>query len=411
VTLTAQKRHDPTIDFGCVTPCTGAIGDFVWHDRDRDGLQGIGETGLADVTVYLLDQNGQPFNPMVTTTTNGQGGYHCPGVCPGTYTVAVDESTLPNGTTWTPTAAFVGTDPGTEGSDPDDSNSNPFLVTLAEGEENTTIDFGYFTNCAGAIGNFVWYDVDGDGLQGLNEPGIPGVKVTAYRAGLAAGSSVTDGSGFYLVRQLCAGTYQMVVSQVPPQYSGETARFAPTQNPNTVQNPTTDNNGSGYIVTLLSDVPGDPASTDLTIDFGYLAACTGKIGDFVWLDTNQDGVQDPGETGLVGALVIVKDDETEEVVMSKKKEENLLQEIKKKLKIKEEEVNELKVGMRGDGGGEGGERYARQMIDTGFGERSRGGRMLIPPANSSSTSTRNDRAIAKALMQLQQQQQEEQQEE
>jgi hypothetical protein len=41
--------------------------------------------------------------------------------------------------------------------------------------------------------------------------------------------------------------------------------------------------------------------------------------------------------------------------MSKKKEENLLQEIKKKLKIKEEEVNELKVGMRGDGGERGEE--------------------------------------------------------
>ena len=31
----------------------GAIGDFVWHDADRDGIQDVGEPGIANVTLDL----------------------------------------------------------------------------------------------------------------------------------------------------------------------------------------------------------------------------------------------------------------------------------------------------------------------------------------------------------------------
>ena len=36
-------------------------------------------------------------------------------------------------------------------------------------------------------------------------------------------------------------------------------------------------------------------------DFGYQPS--GVIGDFVWLDTNGDGIQDPGEPGIAGVIV------------------------------------------------------------------------------------------------------------
>src|SRR5204862_133986 len=39
-------------------------------------------------------------------------------------------------------------------------------------------------------------------------------------------------------------------------------------------------------------------SSDLTVDFGYYKNVT--IGDFVWNDTNANGIQDSGETGING---------------------------------------------------------------------------------------------------------------
>ena len=72
--------------------CTGRIGDFVWNDLDRDGIQDPGESGLANVTVNLLDGNGMPAG---TATTGSDGGYIFEGLCADDYTVDVDESTLP----------------------------------------------------------------------------------------------------------------------------------------------------------------------------------------------------------------------------------------------------------------------------------------------------------------------------
>ena len=40
---------------------------------------------------------------------------------------------------------------------------------------NLTADFGYYVEPA-AVGNFVWDDLNGDGIQDAGEPGIDGVR-------------------------------------------------------------------------------------------------------------------------------------------------------------------------------------------------------------------------------------------
>jgi len=49
------------------------IGNYVWRDLDRDGIQDANEPPIANVKVQLLDAGG---NVLATTTTNGQGGYY-----------------------------------------------------------------------------------------------------------------------------------------------------------------------------------------------------------------------------------------------------------------------------------------------------------------------------------------------
>ena len=49
-------------------------------------------------------------------------------------------------------------------------------MTLAGNRTNNTIDAGYYR--LGSIGNFVWEDRNGNGVQDAFEPGIPNVTVT-----------------------------------------------------------------------------------------------------------------------------------------------------------------------------------------------------------------------------------------
>jgi hypothetical protein len=56
------------------------------------------------------------------------------------------------------------------------------------------------------------------------------------------------------------------------------------------------------------------ASDDETVDITDKP--TGTIGDFVWNDTDEDGIQDPNEVGVEGVLVELIDADTDEVIAS-----------------------------------------------------------------------------------------------
>jgi len=94
VELPSDDTEDLTIDFGYQTPCTGTLGDFVWNDLDRDGIQDAGEPGIEGVVLTLTDASGAVLD---TQTTGPGGAYQFMGLCAGEYTVTVDESTLPMG--------------------------------------------------------------------------------------------------------------------------------------------------------------------------------------------------------------------------------------------------------------------------------------------------------------------------
>ncbi len=62
-----------------VRRAAGQIGDRVWQDTDRNGLQDSGEPGIAGITVNLLDASGSPVldtdGNAITTTTDANGFY------------------------------------------------------------------------------------------------------------------------------------------------------------------------------------------------------------------------------------------------------------------------------------------------------------------------------------------------
>ena len=77
------------------------VGDRVWDDVDRNGVQDYGEPGLVGVTVSLtppagIDLGNGPASPVTTLTTAG-GEYVFRALPAGDYIVDLDEASLPAG--------------------------------------------------------------------------------------------------------------------------------------------------------------------------------------------------------------------------------------------------------------------------------------------------------------------------
>jgi hypothetical protein len=261
-TTLGAGEYDPTFDAGFYQPAT--LGGTVWTDTDGDGIQDPGEAGVPGVTVTIT----LPDGTTTTVVTDANGNYTYTGV-PGTYTISVP-TTGPNGETLTTNASQT--------------------VTLTSGQNLTDIDFGY-QPLSSSIGNFVWLDANANGVQDAGEVGIQGVTVTLYTgAGALVGSTTTDASGFYIFDELQPGDYYLVFGS-PAGYSSSPA-----------------NQGSDA---ADSDAVGGQTATttlgageyDQTFDAGFYQPVT--IGDFIWSDTDGDGVQDAGEPGIPGVTVTI----------------------------------------------------------------------------------------------------------
>jgi serine-aspartate repeat-containing protein C/D/E len=71
----------------CGLPVAKAsIGDFVWEDKNYNGVQDGGESGIANVTVKLLNSAN---TVLATTTTDSSGKYLFSNLTPGDYKVQV----------------------------------------------------------------------------------------------------------------------------------------------------------------------------------------------------------------------------------------------------------------------------------------------------------------------------------
>jgi hypothetical protein len=161
----------------------------VWEDINGNGLQDSGEAGIGGVTVQLRDPQG---NLVQTTTTDAAGKYSFT-VNAGSYFVSV---VAPAG--YAPTEPDVGAD-DTVDSDVDGTGRSA-TVTVAAGDVNNTIDAGLYRTAE--IGNRVWLDVNGNGVQDAGEAGVQGVQVRLLDANGNAvdGPIATDANGNYLSR-------------------------------------------------------------------------------------------------------------------------------------------------------------------------------------------------------------------
>ncbi|TDL93282.1 hypothetical protein ERX27_11265, partial [Macrococcus brunensis] len=92
VTVVVNNGDDLTIDSGFYKPtpaeptapeATYTIGDKVFEDTNKDGIQNSNEPGIPNVPVTLT----KPDGTTVTTTTDANGNYEFTNLPNGEYTV------------------------------------------------------------------------------------------------------------------------------------------------------------------------------------------------------------------------------------------------------------------------------------------------------------------------------------
>src|SRR5207253_1077209 len=107
-------------------------------------------------------------------------------------------------------------------SDANTSTGQTDVFTIGT-DDNFTIDAGLVPLPYGSIGDRVWHDLNGNGIQDTGEPGIADVEVQLFTAsGDYFSATTTDSSGHYQFDDVAPGSYYAIFTQ-PADYS-----FAPT---------------------------------------------------------------------------------------------------------------------------------------------------------------------------------------
>ncbi|OQX02939.1 MAG: hypothetical protein BWK80_56820, partial [Desulfobacteraceae bacterium IS3] len=327
----ADANSNRTVDFGFYAPVN--LGNIVWHDANNNGLKDTGETGIDGVEVRLFHEGDNPATatPVKTTNTGSGGLYNFTDLIPGRYFVYIPAT--PPGY---PSSSTV-TDTADDDKDNDDNGSQAAsggavtspVILLASGTETTadgdgnngnlTLDFGFFAPVS--IGNLVWADLNNNGIADSGENGFDGVLVELYREGQIPGdsgvtpvaSTNTSGGGLYKFSNLSPGKYFVYIPTPPPNHLASSSAVVTDTNDNGQDN---DDNGiqsvagaptRSPVITLTSRgepdtaVDGDDVNGDMTVDFGFYHCIT--IGNFVWADSNVNGIQDADETGIPNVTV------------------------------------------------------------------------------------------------------------
>lgn len=262
----------------------GSIGDFVWEDLNDNGIQDMDEPGLAGILLTLKNNQGETID---TRETLEDGYYLFAELVPDSYTIELTQNT-----TFTPTLANQG--------DPElDSDamtvgtiiSSPSII-IESGDNFLDIDFG-FVEMPSTIGGFTWIDINNDGQFQLEESFISNVSVSLFNSsGDLLGETTSDEGGFYSFIDVAAGDVYLQFEQLDA-YMYTLAN----QGDDLSDSDVTSENGVGTtaLITLI------PEEEDFTNSAGY--QLLPKVGDYVWIDINRNGLQDTDETGLNGVTV------------------------------------------------------------------------------------------------------------
>jgi uncharacterized repeat protein (TIGR01451 family) len=220
--------------------------------------------GLAGVTVRLLDAGEQEVG---TTTTAVDGSFVFADLAPGSYTVVESDP-----------AGYVST------------SANQINVTATSGQQLG--GYVFLDTQTGSLGDRVWEDLNGNGVQDAGEAGLSNVVVRLLNAeGTEVAVTQTDTNGVFLFSAQLPGAYVLDVAAPqgfePTRYQiGEDRALDNDINPLT---------GFSDLILLTA------GQTNRAADAGFVLPALVK--GYVFLDNNDDLLRDTGDSSITNILV------------------------------------------------------------------------------------------------------------
>lgn len=265
-----------------------SIGDYIWFDENANGIQDSDEFGIDSITVTLSGETGGV--QILETTLSDNGFYSYINLRPGVYTLHFSGAGE-----LIPTIRITG-NPEID-SDMDDAG-NIVNVVLSSGQNTNSLDAGFTEVAKGSVGDYVWLDNNGNGIQDTLESGLENVNVfisgVETSGSIVNRSTLTDSQGHYIFENLRAGNYTVSFS-LPQDY------YFTQQGMGNGENDSRPDPSTGEANTFFLSA----GEVNNRIDAGVFKK--GSIGDFVWFDANENGLQDNNESGIDSFRLFLKE--------------------------------------------------------------------------------------------------------
>jgi SdrD B-like domain/Domain of unknown function (DUF4214) len=172
--------------------------------------------------------------------------------------------------------------------------ANTIPVTLGA-TSSTNNDFGEIVPAA--VSGSVYVDANGNGTFDSGEPGISGVALTLTGTNDLGNavtlSTSTAANGSYAFTGLRPGTYAISETQPSGYLAGKDSVGTVNGIP--------DGSVAASTTPALTNIVLDPGNAGIHYDFGQLLPAS--LSGFVYLDSNNNGVKDPNESGIDGVTV------------------------------------------------------------------------------------------------------------
>jgi len=297
---TGQAENGEIEDYAVTIDPVYTLGDYVWIDADKNGIQDNGESGINGVTVTLFnDANcsagnevGSPINTANGGLPAADGFYQFVDLFAGSY--CLQFSNIPAGFEITPS----GQGTPANGSDADPTTARIENIVLTENDPDE--DMGIVP--LGSVSGLVWCESDTNANStydaGDNDTLQSNIAVNLYED-TDCSNTINGAEASTLVSQdTVLGLYSFTDLVTGPGNANPPGCYIVTVDTNDPDLGVCDNpiTPTQLVPKITTSAPNNPNN-----NFGNNEQLS--LGDYVWYDSNQNGVQDNGETGVNGITV------------------------------------------------------------------------------------------------------------